>query len=221
MKNTIRETVKENYKTNKNGNVKFNKNVYDFDRLLNLNSNKSPPKNEFTNINTNYSQKQENTPFSPPLFFTNSLVIIFFILLLVSAGVFIFRDNIMAFFTKIMKGDDDIEATKKELESKLQKEHQHQKALKKELSELKNNAAKEKKSRKKEEPKSSIDKKIKQSYSSSQIINDDGYCFIGSDDNMRHCVDAYRGDVCTSGDVYKRMDECLIPKQISDEPCSY
>ena len=49
-------------------------------------------------------------------------------------------------------------------------------------------------------------------YSSSQMVNEDGYCFIGTDNNMRQCVNAYKGDICTSGDIYKRIDDCLIPK---------
>ena len=53
---------------------------------------------------------------------------------------------------------------------------------------------------------------IKQHYSSSQMVNEDGYCFIGTDNNMRQCVNAYKGDICTSGDIYKRIDDCLIPK---------
>ena len=54
----------------------------------------------------------------------------------------------------------------------------------------------------------------------SKVVNEDGYCFIGSDNNTRHCVDAYSGDICTSGDVYRRMDDCLIPKQIANESCT-
>jgi hypothetical protein len=50
-------------------------------------------------------------------------------------------------------------------------------------------------------------------------MKEDGYCYIGTDNNMRHCVDAYSGDVCTSGDVYKRMDDCLIPK-LGQHGCS-
>ena len=38
---------------------------------------------------------------------------------------------------------------------------------------------------------------------------------------MRHCVDAYSGDVCTSGDIYRRMDDCLIPKLSSNNQQCY
>ena len=31
---------------------------------------------------------------------------------------------------------------------------------------------------------------------------------------MRHCIEAYNGDICESGDVYNRIDECLMPKKL-------
>lgn len=56
------------------------------------------------------------------------------------------------------------------------------------------------------------EKELLQNYSPSQIIGENGgYCFIGSDDNMRHCVKAYKGDICSSGDIYSRIDKCLVP----------
>jgi DNA repair ATPase RecN len=117
--------------------------------------------------------------------------------------------------------DDTIEKEKKGLESKVTEEKEKNQALQQELKELKE-LKKEKEEKplveeKKSRP-SNIDK-IKQSYSQTQMVNEDGYCYIGTDDNMRHCVNAYVGDVCTSGDVYKRVDDCLIPKSPSDEAC--
>ena len=63
---------------------------------------------------------------------------------------------------------------------------------------------------------------LKQQYTSSQIVSEDSFCFIGNDDNTRHCVQAYKDDICTSGDIYKRMDDCLIPKLNQGiNQCSY
>ena len=88
----------------------------------------------------------------------------------------------------------------------------------KENEKIKESSKKEEPSKKKE-PSSKEKSTIKQQYSNSQIMKEDGYCYIGTDNNMRHCVDAYSGDVCTSGDVYKRMDDCLIPK-LGQHGCS-
>ena len=58
------------------------------------------------------------------------------------------------------------------------------------------------------------DSKLSQEYSKSQIVGEKlGYCYVGSDDNIRYCVEAYGGEVCTSGDIYKRMDQCIVPSK--------
>ena len=36
------------------------------------------------------------------------------------------------------------------------------------------------------------------------------YYYVGKDDNMHQCVEVFKGDVCTSGDIFNR-DECLVP----------
>jgi hypothetical protein len=51
-------------------------------------------------------------------------------------------------------------------------------------------------------------------YSEDKYVNqDDMYCYIGKDDDMRQCIQAFKGDVCTSGDIFNRIDECLVPRQ--------
>ena len=53
---------------------------------------------------------------------------------------------------------------------------------------------------------------LSQNYSSSEIVGEDGgFCYIGSDDNVRYCTQAYKGDICTSGDIYNRIDKCIVP----------
>ena len=73
----------------------------------------------------------------------------------------------------------------------------------------------------KEQPKNT--KKTKKSneelrklYSDNQFVKDDGFCYIGTDNNMRQCVEVYNGDICESGDVYKRIDECLMPSHFKN-----
>jgi len=39
------------------------------------------------------------------------------------------------------------------------------------------------------------------------------YCYIGEDDNMRQCIQVFKDDVCTSGDIFNRIDECLVPRK--------
>lgn len=39
-----------------------------------------------------------------------------------------------------------------------------------------------------------------------------GYCFIGEDKGVRHCVAMSNGDKCMSNDVYERREICEHPK---------
>ena len=52
---------------------------------------------------------------------------------------------------------------------------------------------------------------LRKLYSDNQFVKEDSFCYIGSDNNMRQCVEVYNGDICESGDVYNRIDECLMP----------
>ena len=129
-----------------------------------------------------------------------------------------FKDKISEFVKTLFK-DEESENKIKELESSMNEKNSLNNELQKELEELKK---KETESKKNSETKSDNNtkktitkkqiKELAQTYSPSQIVSNDGYCFIGMDDNMRHCVKAYAGDVCQSGDIYNRIDECLVPK---------
>tara|TARA_B100001142_G_C14107409_1_gene567737 strand:- start:196 stop:825 length:630 start_codon:yes stop_codon:yes gene_type:complete len=207
MKNTIQETVKEVYKINNNNNVKFNKNIYDFEREFP----RPVPRN---NTNTNVTSPSLSSPTS---FSINPFLIVLLLLIVLSIAIIAFQEKIKDFFMKYFK-DGTLEKEKKNLESKVTEEKVKTQALQQELKELKE--LKKKKEENKSEPsKTSNNDKIKQSYSKTQMVNEDGYCYIGTDDNMRHCVNAYVGDVCTSSDVYKSMDDCLMPKSSSNEAC--
>jgi ABC-type multidrug transport system fused ATPase/permease subunit len=56
---------------------------------------------------------------------------------------------------------------------------------------------------------------LKKLYSNDQLVSEDSFCYIGTDDNMRQCIPVYTGDICESGDVYKRLDTCLAPSHFS------
>lgn len=38
-----------------------------------------------------------------------------------------------------------------------------------------------------------------------------GYCYIGTDNDVRTCVNIGRNDICMSGDIYPSMDICINP----------
>lgn len=47
--------------------------------------------------------------------------------------------------------------------------------------------------------------------SNKPITGKSGYCYIGSDNNYRTCVQVYPSDICMSGDIFPSMDICINP----------
>ena len=194
MKGTIKESVQEVYK-NTNNNAFFDKNIYNYDKELNY---VSSLKKQNINNNTNKKVIETVVPSVRPNDSSIFMIILLCLFLFIIGIILYFRDKISAYVKQIMSnGSEEQESRIKELEEELEN-------TKKEKE--------EEKEKEKDEGSKEEESTIKQNYSDSAIVKEDGFCFIGTDDNMRHCVDAYSGDICTSGDVYRRMDDCLIPK---------
>jgi hypothetical protein len=150
----------------------------------------------------------------------SSYVIIFiflFVMALISLFVF-FQESILHFFKQLFN-DEEKDKVIGELTKNMEEDKNKQNKMNDEIQSLKDEikqlvSAKEDK--KKQEKKNDTkrvkpSKDILQQYSKSQILKSDGYCFVGSDNNTRHCVKAYEGEICSSGDIYGRIDECIVP----------
>lgn len=219
MKSTIRNSVGETYtKNNNNNNYQFNKNL---DRRNNnnmntsnninvsnmMNSNNNSHANKMNvNMNDSYdnlSNKVINTS-------NNFFYILLFIIFASIIGLIIyFKDRIFDYINnmfenkKMKKDNDELEELRKKLNDK-----------DKEINDIKMN---DKIKNDKKEDESSNKKnndEMKKIYTEKQFVKENSFCYIGDDDNMRHCIEAYNGDICESGDVYKRIDECLMPKNL-------
>ena len=239
MKDTIKNTVNEVYNTNE---AKFKKNVHNFDGKLNaLDHNKNGNFNRIMNTNTN---SRDNMVSDSTKTVSKLMIILPSILVFIVVGglltlLYMFRDNISVFFKDLFH-DEEMETKMQELEKQVENEKEQNKALEEEVSVVKKEKENKKKELKEKEAKKMDEKKketketkeketkkprivnndsLKQNYKPSSIINEDSFCYIGTDDNMRHCVPAYAGDICTSGDIYKRMDDCLIPKLPALDSC--
>ena len=235
VKNTLKNTMSEVYNVT-NNNATFKKNVYDFNSKLNtLNTSKNTnnmlrSKNNGNN-NINLNAPSSNSSFSNSFekkeqvsSFLNLLPYIIFFLLLVVCIFVIFRykDKIREIFEKYFSQSPTNIEKEKELEKKLKDEKEKVSQMETQMEEKKEETKKEETKKEKTKKKTkSVESPLKQQYSESQIVKEDGYCFIGTDNQMRHCVDAYSGDVCTSGDIYRRMDDCLIPKLSSNNQQCY
>ena len=235
VKNTLKNTMSEVYNVT-NNNATFKKNVYDFNSKLNTLNTSKNTNNMLRSKNNGNNNINLNTPSSNSSFsnsfekkeqvssFLNLLPYIIFFLLLVVCIFVIFRykDKIREIFEKYFSQSPTNIEKEKELEKKLKDEKEKVSQMETQMEEKKEETKKGETKKEKTKKKSkSVENSLKQQYSESQIVKEDGYCFIGTDNQMRHCVDAYSGDVCTSGDIYRRMDDCLIPKLSSNNQQCY
>ncbi len=55
-----------------------------------------------------------------------------------------------------------------------------------------------------------IDERLSK-YRKEQLVNYNGFCYIGYDRGKRECTNVYEGDVCISGQVFPTMEVCLNP----------
>lgn len=43
------------------------------------------------------------------------------------------------------------------------------------------------------------------------VLEEQGFCYIGTDRGVRSCIDVLPGDKCMSGKIFPRMDICVNP----------
>ena len=195
MKNTIRNTVNEIYNTNVN-NIKS-------DPLLSAKQLMSNIPNITNNSNVTLRQKiplRQNNDNSILLFLLIFILISFFGLVLH------FRDKIKLYLNKYFKLSPE-ESEKKDEEAKEEKDE--------EAKEKKDEEAKEEKDEEPVKVNKKLEKNInKDNYPKEQIVKeDDMYCYLGKDDDMRQCIQVFKNDICTSGDIFNRIDQCLVPNK--------
>ena len=57
-----------------------------------------------------------------------------------------------------------------------------------------------------------LDNKINSAgYKQEQLVKENSYCYIGTENGQRECTNAYAGDVCMSGQIFPKMEICINP----------
>ena len=243
MKQTLRNSVKEVYKKSKNNNNNYGLNNTLFNNNNNNTSESiNVPKNNTNKINNNNNKNNNNnvdyvndvSVSSKPLLNLNTMILMFFFVLIVSViGLIIYFKDFVLDFIKNAFFKEETEKTEREInELKVELEEnkktkllieQELEELRKKHSESLNKKESEQKVQQGDLPKKESPKKNKKSneelrklYSDDQFVKNDGFCYIGTDNNMRQCVEVYNGDICESGDVYNRIDDCLMPNHFNN-----
>ena len=164
---------------------------------------------------------------------SNSYLFLLFVLLVlvVAAGVmYYYRESIKKYAKKLFNSSNivskevvEIKGNDEELKETKSVSEENDKIVEKDKLKIKkkgelvvdNKIVKESKKDNEKKGKSLQKTNIdKRQYSQNQIVNnDDTYCYIGKDDNMRQCIKVFKNDVCTSGDIFNLIDECLVPQR--------
>lgn len=202
MKNTIRNTVEEVYDTNVN-NFKSNPSVSASKFVKFVPSETNIDKGA---LESNDVRRQNNGG--------GSFILIFFGMLLIAflGLVVYFKDIIKPYLERIFEsslGKKNNATEKKEIDEETEEEETD--AEEKEEEKDQKQPVKENKAVLIKKPSEDINKV---NYSQNQIVKeDDMYCYVGEDDNMRQCIQVFKDEVCTSGDIFNRIDQCLVPKR--------
>ena len=225
MKSSLKNTVKNVYK-NTNNDVSVNKNIKDISNRLKDNS----LYDDFVTLSDRKPNKSVGYVKSTSTDISN-INLYFYILLpilivsAISMAVYIYRDYIKDYFFKdekkkmediekdVIEKDNSINEHKDKISSLENKIKYNEDKIKELTNNLNNKKEEKNKKIDNNKSKESIkDNNIGARYSESNIVKEDTYCYIGRDNNQRHCIKAYPGEVCQSGDVYNRLDKCIHPK---------
>lgn len=234
----INNNVVEKFNINTSNSIPINNNNT-------LNNSKKSVKLNTNNVNSKLSTQNNNSAQKTTSYFSFLSILgllfpILIFLVLIIGGLFLYKDQIISYIqlnlfgNELTKKEDEIVNLKKELEQN----RQEQKMIEDELNKLKssnknkqsesstnekmdNNDDKQNKVEKNSKEvsasaKQERNKELSKIYSDNQFVKEDGFCYIGTDDNMRQCVQVYQGDICESGDIYKRIDKCLLPTHFSN-----
>jgi hypothetical protein len=234
MKGSLKNNLKNVYKNINNNNIGINKNVTGITNRLNNDNMYSDFLDNGKNVNNNIidSNVKKISKSNYHLY----VILIIAVFLLLTLLILIYKDDIINYFRNLFKdkdvddkiktleystknNSDSINKEIKDLDDKLKNMQKDQEIFKKQ----KEDEYEEDEVDEGEVDEGEVDEgdyllkdgnkdiSINAEYDKSNIIKEDSYCYVGSDDNTRHCVKAYSGEICSSGDIYKRLDKCLIP----------
>ena len=203
--------------------------------LTNDNHNSNIMRNMNTFVQNN--SIPSNMVASSSVFLSGSFVFLLLIILSVLGGIaFFYREKIKMFINQIkekyFETDTSIQSKTTEEDKVKDKIANDEKVDKKDKQDKQDKNKKTTTKNENKEKESNADNKNKKNkngntqvetntskeekmYSENQNVKSNGFCYIGTDNNIRHCIEVYDGEICESGDVYNRIDKCLAPQRFS------
>ena len=161
-----------------------------------------------TNVATNVSENIEGESGIPYI-----LITVFIVLILIGI-IYYFRNDIYNYFVDVSKGMPD-----KPPEDETTKKLKEEENIKKMQADLNSIKAQEEEIKKNQQQINNggvqqLDNKLNaiSGYKQEQLVKENSYCYIGTDNGQRECINAYSGDVCLSGQIFPKMEVCINPR---------
>tara|TARA_Y100000389_G_scaffold137580_1_gene135180 strand:+ start:212 stop:898 length:687 start_codon:yes stop_codon:yes gene_type:complete len=225
MKGNLKNTLKNVYK-NTNNNVSVNTNVKNITNRL-KNNNLYDNFIDYKNVKVSKSSTNSAGPSNVisnknNLFFYVSLALLFILTLILF--IYMFSEDISDYLNNLFKNEkledmekdiikkNDVINNSKDKISSLEKNVKNNEIKIKKLTDELKNKEKPPPSKKASDINPKKKKDINAIYSKSNVIQEDSFCYVGQDNYERYCVKAYPGEICQSGDIYNRLDKCVLPK---------
>jgi hypothetical protein len=143
-------------------------------------------------------------------------LVFFFILFIILLVGYYFRNDIYDYFKGLIIKPKEPPKDDKPKDAGLKSELEKEKEKENEKNNIKVEEEKDKK--KKEEIKKGavqqLDDKLNtvSAYKQEQSVKENSYCYIGTENGQRECINAYAGDVCMSGQIFPKMEICINPR---------
>lgn len=159
------------------------------------------PRNVSENIPRNmYDKEVDEFPYG---------VLIFMIILLVLGAIYYFREPI---YNLLNSTQIEKEKERERLE-KEQKEKEERERLEKNNIKLQEEIEKKKQEEIDKGGVKQLEEKINTlpGYKQEQLVKENSYCYIGTDNGQRECTNVYAGEICMSGQIFPKMEICINP----------
>ena len=198
--------------------------MYGNGKPLNVNRNSSInnmlkriPNRQYESNVSNYepSNVSENKIVSEPPQFPYGWIIFFLVLVLLWV-LYYFRENILNLFKGTPSDNETYKKIQADMQAMKKEDDERHKKIQEDINSIKSQEETHKKTQESINAGGvkQLDDKLNtvSAYKQEQLVKENSYCYIGTENGERECTNAYAGDVCMSGQIFPKMAICINPR---------
>ena len=198
--------------------------MYGNGKPLNVNRNSSInnmlkriPNRQYESNVSNYepSNVSENKIVSEPPQFPYGWIIFFLVLVLLWV-LYYFRENILNLFKGSPSDNETYKKIQADMQAMKKEDDERHKKIQEDINSIKSQEETHKKTQESINAGGvkQLDDKLNtvSAYKQEQLVKENSYCYIGTENGERECTNAYAGDVCMSGQIFPKMAICVNPR---------